>query len=679
MRRISSIIAAIALSTLTALGGITRGPGDVASINAWHSAAVDGDVYIMDPGTWSWAHSPNRVAITKNVTLFGSGQDQTFIEDDGDDSDSVSNILSLGGSGSWRISNFTIKDDSGPTHSGANWQIRIESGSGFSIDNITFQKKTNGGGSSRRPFYIAGPSSGVIWGCTFNQERQVCYARNRVVSSTDWGDNGWNNPPDIGGQNQIVWEDNTHGRAATFDGDGGSWMTVRKSVMHNAYVGYHGTESSSRYRGGRWYEVYHNTATWDTDVSTSQFVDLRSGSAIIFGNTIDNNTSGNPSRIVKFNAYRMAFPFKPWGIADGVVPFDYLDTSDDGTGFDNSGSAGDGIFHQGTIATRDSQFTFTASGSPGWSDNMWSGYTLRLVGPSGTMAAGSSGHTVTVDNQTWTADQWDGYLLHNVTDGKVNVVASHDTPTASLGTINTGFPPVDQDGWRDTSADPGDQFAIYHAGQISSNTSDTITLVSGFDGSWDRLQAGITFEIRSLLGVLDGNGMGDATSDFPETGTTVDVRNTGQAVGGRPIYVFDNTTDTSGIVSNTAGRSVRSDLHYFLENASFNGTSGVGVGVKADISPGGAHETASTVGVGYWVTDEADWDSTSPGTDGQFYQWDGAAWVLYYTPLDYPHPIRATLAALPGAEASYNGRIRLDNTKRPIKADGTGRPYIFSN
>lgn len=70
--------------------------------------------------------------------------------------------------------------------------------------------------------------------------------------------------------------------------------------------------------------------------------------------------------------------------------------------------------------------------------------------------------------------------------------------------------------------------------------------------------------------------------------------------------------------------------------ASFNGSSGVGVGTKAQMLA----ITGSKAGVGFWVTDEADWDATNSGPDGQLYAWNGSTWVLKYTPYSYPHPLR---------------------------------------
>jgi hypothetical protein len=84
---------------------------------------------------------------------------------------------------------------------------------------------------------------------------------------------------------------------------------------------------------------------------------------------------------------------------------------------------------------------------------------------------------------------------------------------------------------------------------------------------------------------------------------------------------------------------IKPDRDYFKHSVggTFNGSSGVGRGTKAQMLA----IQATRRGVGFWVTDEGDWDkSNGPQPDGQLYTWNGSAWVLKYTPLTYPHPLR---------------------------------------
>jgi hypothetical protein len=84
---------------------------------------------------------------------------------------------------------------------------------------------------------------------------------------------------------------------------------------------------------------------------------------------------------------------------------------------------------------------------------------------------------------------------------------------------------------------------------------------------------------------------------------------------------------------------ISSDRDYFTEDIAFDGTSGVGVGTRAEMDA----ITPSLAGVGFWVTDEASWNTELPAnTSGRLYVWDGASWTSNYEPFTYPHPSSAT-------------------------------------
>jgi hypothetical protein len=86
---------------------------------------------------------------------------------------------------------------------------------------------------------------------------------------------------------------------------------------------------------------------------------------------------------------------------------------------------------------------------------------------------------------------------------------------------------------------------------------------------------------------------------------------------------------------------IQADRDYFRDVAGFDGSTGMGVGPIA-LRP----VTPTKTGVGFWVTDEGEWDSTNGATpDGRLYRWNGSAWALHYTPYAYPHPQRGALAA----------------------------------
>lgn len=87
---------------------------------------------------------------------------------------------------------------------------------------------------------------------------------------------------------------------------------------------------------------------------------------------------------------------------------------------------------------------------------------------------------------------------------------------------------------------------------------------------------------------------------------------------------------------------IRADRDYFNEVSGFDGSTGVGMGTRAQMDA----ITPTKNGVGFWVTNEGSWDTTlAPNTSGQLYIWNGSAWVLDYVPYFYPHPLRGTVAA----------------------------------
>jgi hypothetical protein len=133
-----------------------------------------------------------------------------------------------------------------------------------------------------------------------------------------------------------------------------------------------------------------------------------------------------------------------------------------------------------------------------------------------------------------------------------------------------------------------------------------------------------------------------------------------KAAGSDPMYLWNNTggsgrilpitwkevpaaaiaqyTNETGRVSSTFTMQdiIQADRDYFSQTSNtFDGSTGVGMGTKAQMLA----ITATRTQVGFWVTDEASWNTTlPPNTSGQLYTWNGSAWNLKYTPLTYPHP-----------------------------------------
>jgi hypothetical protein len=83
---------------------------------------------------------------------------------------------------------------------------------------------------------------------------------------------------------------------------------------------------------------------------------------------------------------------------------------------------------------------------------------------------------------------------------------------------------------------------------------------------------------------------------------------------------------------------VAADRDYYKQTVGvpFIGSSGVGRGTRAQMD---AIKPIKS-GVGFWVTDEGEWNASHIGPDGCLYKWNGSMWILSYEPYSYPHPLR---------------------------------------
>jgi len=174
-------------------------------------------------------------------------------------------------------------------------------------------------------------------------------------------------------------------------------------------------------------------------------------------------------------------------------------------------------------------------------------------------------------------------------------------------------------------------------------------------------------------GTLTGCGTGFSLGTFDITAVTsttidLDLTYTSPKVGGAsihgdppaqasfPLYVFNNTDgatthygvhvhdDTCAEITD----HLKENRDFYVYDAAFDGSTGVGRGNAAAFA---AFAADCTAGVGYWVTDEGEWDATNGATaDGRLYTCNagGNAWTLAYTPYTYPHPLTGGTAVPSG-------------------------------
>jgi len=123
-----------------------------------------------------------------------------------------------------------------------------------------------------------------------------------------------------------------------------------------------------------------------------------------------------------------------------------------------------------------------------------------------------------------------------------------------------------------------------------------------------------------------------------------------------PAYFWSNTIGGTPAVVNIRNGTepwIQPDRDYYTQgtmtvqtssSSPFNGTTGVGVGTLANRpTTCTAYGDSSGAGVGYWATDEGEWNSTNGVTpDGRLYRCTATnTWKLYYMPFPYPHPLQA--------------------------------------
>jgi hypothetical protein len=131
-----------------------------------------------------------------------------------------------------------------------------------------------------------------------------------------------------------------------------------------------------------------------------------------------------------------------------------------------------------------------------------------------------------------------------------------------------------------------------------------------------------------------------------------------------PAYIWRNRNPSGELPVNLNGVGTsrqNADLalqlmesrDFYTFRATFNGTTGVGEG------PLSARPTSCSPGVGYWATDQGEWNAKNPGPDGQLYRCTAPnTWSLYYVPYPYPHPMATggPSAGIPSAPTNLTVR-----------------------
>jgi hypothetical protein len=489
--------------------------GSVASVQALHDAAHDGDTITIPAGTFDWAQ---RLFITKAITLQG----QTTVTGAGTKNPTVNAI--------------TIARDQGPRGTGQKVgmiMVTNNTGSLVRITGIAFERgdSTQSAGDQHNgvvQFVSSGSPSfnNRVDHCSINdlyqyvgiafngwsfgvadhnvirvsQNRYAVYWENATYGNKNSGDGSYADYPYFGTNRFFFFEDNSFIRppGSTFsmtDGNKGGRAVFRHNYVFNGPIGSHGTEGGLR--GTRCKEVYNNT--FESDQIGYIASDNRGGGGALYHDNIVTGArpATDPDGRYKLcnmgNLRATAFIRAPsYGIGHGTSPFDMNVTDVDPANpldqsrqtFVEAHQATPYVFESGTCSSVPGKGSFEDSG------------------------------------QNWAPDQWIGYSFTNTNPA---------SPNYKLGSY------------------------------IKSNTSDTITfadMTGSGNTSWN-MAPGDTYQIHRLLRLMDGAGVGktdllDSTHN-PIINTTTNSRSYAHAQL-EPIFVWKNNYNGNDLVM--AGRAL---------------------------------------------------------------------------------------------------------------------------
>jgi hypothetical protein len=215
-------------------------------------------------------------------------------------------------------------------------------------------------------------------------------------------------------------------------------------------------------------------------------------------------------------------------------------------------------------------------------------------------------------------------------------------------------------------APSGAPYSVYDTtqgwwGEIQSNTSNSLTVMPTIsEQSPYGFNNGDTVKIQRATVCADQPGRGQGTYVSGTPASAAGPLN--QALD--PIYEWNDTANgnVNGLVSTDTGRIIANRDYYnesmnqgaqTSQSSPFNGSSGTGHGTLAN------RPTSCTTGVGYWATDQGNWNQSGLsgtgtgdgyGGQGQLFKCTSTnTWTLAYTPYTYPHPLvsGATQSATP--------------------------------
>jgi len=638
-----------------------------AVINGPTHTAVDGDTILIPAGSCAWT-AGITVPSGVGLSILGAGQGATVLTDDIASGASLFYLQPVYGSSLSRVSSMTLTPASGITFGPQSCPLSF-SGSctpsgcpNIRVDHITFPSGWSGTVVS---LIVTENVFGVI---DHNTVNAATASGNELVNVgfNSWqgvgqnGDNGMAAPDTFGTAQAIYIEDNSlSGNVDAVETEvgveGGSRVVGRFNTFTNAwsYCGFsnHGTETDGRPRSSRQFEIYGNSfQTANTTNGSGGTACFRGGVDIQFGNTM---TAESGAWFNQYFGLTTERTYRPtvWGLCDGFGAYDVNDgatTAWTGTiasvgsgtlsvagtpwtagaytfSTSNPGSLYYVIFDQtngelGGIANNTSStLTLSWTGGGFTGQSFAAGDSMVILGSTlyaaGTMTGASGSGTLTDNTKNWTANQWyvpgDDYSILDVTQGNATQIYGN---TSNTITLDSGRYP----GWNWNN---GDQYAILRA----SKCFDSVCYAGG------SLMSGY---VPAPLSTFESS---DPCYEFADTGTP-------------PLHGYVSS-DNLNIMADRDYYGEVSPSPQTSAASPFNGTSGTGYGPLA------YRPTSCTPYVGYWATDQGNWNQSGNGFgQGELFVCTSPnIWTLYYEPYVYPHPLVSGTATPPPPATTTSG------------------------
>jgi hypothetical protein len=485
-------------------------------------------------------------------------------------------VIELGNSGAW-VGNFDIPD----AVSGVPpFSAKVPTGA--RISSVAYN---NNGRTAVAYFCFIGGGGDTPPQITIDNCNITGGAGNNELILMRGAANAWETSDTFGKGSNIFIESNTfNGLGYVCDANANAAVTLRFNTINGPMkIDGHGRATNTPARSMRLMEVYGNV--WTLTKSYWQALEIRGGTNRVFDNS---STTRNPAAAPWFTFTEYGCLQPGLGTFGNVLltPNNYPIPDQIGEGEDIDGDQAPGGSDPAYVWDN----TLAANGASWpWSDK--------------SVPGNAPGGTYKVDGSTYGIGEGVG----------TDIRLSTQTSTILKGTY------TDKHGtWKNAIAIAGDDTRYVTA---ATTTAAEKKLLIENPGLAKKIEPGKSpaVSFNAFTNWQYQTGTGGPNWNVP--------------LGGRgSFHVSSEIPDTPNTV-------ILANRDFFPQTAAqhegtFDGTQGVNRGPRSEM----LEKTPSTVGVGWWVTDQGSWNSTvPPNTSGALYVWNGSNWQLKYAPFQYPY------------------------------------------